>query len=139
MKSYEMAIAEAVIDKTLDAVTEAMHREGRELPGLAACVDLDAVVADIPKPEPVGIYVGIHKGHDVVNLVDDLSIGTKLYAEPPVAEINTELLEALRDFSDYVHTEQCATDGSVQYSNTQINRLAFKARAAIAKAEGETK
>lgn len=46
------------------------------------------------------------------------------------------LLDALRDFSDYVRTEQNATDGQVQYSNTQINRLVFKARAAIAKAEG---
>lgn len=44
------------------------------------------------------------------------------------------LLDALRDFSDYVRTEQNATDGQVQYSNTQINRLVFKARAAIAEA-----
>ena len=48
-----------------------------------------------------------------------------------------DLLEALRDFSDYVRDEQCSTDGAVTYSNTQINRLAFKARAAIAKATGE--
>ena len=47
-----------------------------------------------------------------------------------------ELLAALRDFSEYVHFEQCATDGAVQYCTSQINRLAFKARAAIAKAEG---
>jgi len=46
------------------------------------------------------------------------------------------LLEALRDFSEYVRTEQNATDGQVQYSTTQINRLVFKARHAIAKAEG---
>jgi hypothetical protein len=48
-----------------------------------------------------------------------------------------DLLEALRDFSAYVHAEQSATDGDVRYSNTQINRLVFKARAAIAKATGE--
>lgn len=47
------------------------------------------------------------------------------------------LLEALRDFSEYVRTEQNATDGQVQYSTTQINRLVFKARSAIAKAEGQ--
>jgi len=47
-----------------------------------------------------------------------------------------ELLAALRDFSQYVHAEQCSTDGAVHYCTSQINRLAFKARAAIAKAEG---
>lgn len=47
-----------------------------------------------------------------------------------------ELLEALCDFSEYVHNEQCSTDGAVQYSTTQINRLVFKARDAIAKAKG---
>lgn len=46
------------------------------------------------------------------------------------------LLEAARDFSEYVRTEQNATDGQVQYSTTQINRLVFKARHAISKAEG---
>lgn len=51
--------------------------------------------------------------------------------------VNQELLEALQDFSAYVHAEQSATDGAVQYSTTQINRVAFKARAAIAKATGE--
>lgn len=45
-----------------------------------------------------------------------------------------DLLEALRDFSEYVRAEQSSTDGQVHYSNTQINRLVFKARAAIAKA-----
>lgn len=47
------------------------------------------------------------------------------------------LLEALCDFSEYVHNEQCSTDGAVQYSTTQINRLVFKARDAIAKATGD--
>jgi hypothetical protein len=51
--------------------------------------------------------------------------------------LNAELVEALRDFSDYVRDEQSSTDGAVAYSNTQIHRLAFKARAALAKAEGE--
>ena len=48
-----------------------------------------------------------------------------------------ELLEALRAFSDYVRSTQCATDGPVMFSNGQIAALAFKARAAIAKATGE--
>jgi hypothetical protein len=48
-----------------------------------------------------------------------------------------KLLEVLQEFSKYVHTEQCSTDGAVTYSNTQINRLAFLARDAIAKATGE--
>ena len=49
-------------------------------------------------------------------------------------DANTELLEACKAFSDYVHMEQSATDGAVTYSNTQINRLVFMARAAISKA-----
>lgn len=47
-----------------------------------------------------------------------------------------ELLRSLKDFSDYVRNEQNSTDGAVTYSNTQINRLVFYARAAIAKATG---
>lgn len=47
-----------------------------------------------------------------------------------------ELLKALEDFSNYVHSEQCSTDGAVNYSNTQINRLVFKTRAAIASVKG---
>jgi len=58
-----------------------------------------------------------------------------LYLAPPAVAINEQLLEALRDFSNYVRTEQSSTDGHVQYSNTQINRLAFKARSAIAAAD----
>lgn len=46
------------------------------------------------------------------------------------------LLEALQDFESYVRTEQNSTDGAVQYSSSQIQRLVFKARAAIAKATG---
>lgn len=58
-----------------------------------------------------------------------------LYTEAPAVAVNERMLEALRDFSNYVRTEQSSTDGHVQYSNTQINRLAFKARSAIAAAE----
>ncbi len=47
-----------------------------------------------------------------------------------------DLLEVLQDFLNYVRTEQNSTDGAVQYSSSQIDRLAFKARAAIAKATG---
>lgn len=49
-----------------------------------------------------------------------------------------ELVEALEDFSSYVRDEQCSTDGPVTYSNTQIHRLVFKARAALAKAKEQT-
>ena len=42
-----------------------------------------------------------------------------------------QLREALQDFSDYVRNEQMSTDGPVNYSNTQINRLVFKARKAL--------
>lgn len=52
--------------------------------------------------------------------------------------LNAELVEALEDFSSYVRDEQCATDGFVTYSNTQIHRLVFKARAALAKAKEQT-
>lgn len=51
------------------------------------------------------------------------------------AEAVRELVEALNDFSNYVHAEQSSTDGHVQYSNTQINRLAFKARSALKSAK----
>lgn len=62
----------------------------------------------------------------------------ELLTEPtPAVAVNEQLLEALRDFSNYVRTEQSSTDGHVQYSNTQINRLAFKARSAIAAAQKE--
>ena len=50
--------------------------------------------------------------------------------------LNAALVEALEDFSSYVRDEQCATDGFVTYSNTQIHRLVFKARAALAKSKG---
>lgn len=69
--------------------------------------------------------------------LQELEPETLLYSAPPAAAINEQLLEALNDFSNYVRTEQSSTDGQVQYSNTQINRLAFKARAAIAAAEAE--
>jgi hypothetical protein len=49
-----------------------------------------------------------------------------------------DLLEALKSFSDYVHVEQSSTDGAVTYSTTTINHFAFMARAAIAKATGES-
>lgn len=50
-------------------------------------------------------------------------------AQPAVVQ---QLADALQDFSDYVHIEKSSTDGAIQYSNTQINRLAFKARDALA-------
>lgn len=65
-----------------------------------------------------------------------LKPGDNLYTHPaPAVAVNEQLLEALRDFSNYVRTEQSSTDGHVQYSNTQINRLVFKVRHAIAAAE----
>ena len=42
-----------------------------------------------------------------------------------------ELEQALRDFSDYVRTEQCSTDGQVTYSTSTINHHAFIARKAL--------
>ena len=54
-----------------------------------------------------------------------------------LTKLNAELVEALKDFSDYVRNEQNSTDGAVVYSNTQIHRLVFKARAAISKATGD--
>ena len=52
-------------------------------------------------------------------------------------EVNQELLEVLKAFSDYVRDEQNSTDGAVTYSTTAINHWAFLARAATAKATGE--
>lgn len=59
------------------------------------------------------------------------------HSTPDVAltEVLRELVEALNDFSNYVHAEQSSTDGHVQYSNTQIIRLAFKARSALKSAK----
>ena len=39
--------------------------------------------------------------------------------------------KAAQDFSDYVHAEQSSTDGAVQYSTAQNNRLVFAIRAAL--------
>ena len=47
-----------------------------------------------------------------------------------------ELLEALEAFSNYIHAEQCSTDGPVHYSDGQLTALAVMARKAIAKAKG---
>lgn len=52
-----------------------------------------------------------------------------------MTSLELELLEACKALSDYVHLEQSSNDGAVQYSTTQINRIAFTARAAIARAE----
>src|SRR5574337_33278 len=60
-----------------------------------------------------------------------LEANAKLIAAAP------ELLDALKAFSDYVHAEDCSTDGRVEYSSGQIRSMAFRARAAIAKATGE--
>lgn len=72
--------------------------------------------------------------------IEGFSTGTQLlHVAPKEAQLLSaapELLEALKEFSDYVHSEQCATDGAVQYGTARIERLAFIARAAIAKATG---
>jgi hypothetical protein len=68
----------------------------------------------------------IHAGVDAA----EAEANTRLVVAAP------DLLAALKEFSDYVHAEQCSTDGAVTYSNTQINRLAFLARSAIASAAG---
>lgn len=86
------------------------------------------------------LYHHVEKGdpRDVANFCMFLwNLGqpiTQCHKTPAVA-VNEQLLEALRDFSNYVRTEQSSTDGHVQYSNTQINRLVFKVRHAIAAAE----
>lgn len=51
--------------------------------------------------------------------------------------VNSELLAILKSFSDYVRTEQCATDGAVTYSTTAINHWAFLANDAIIKHGGQ--
>lgn len=67
----------------------------------------------------------------------ELEDGSRQASEPAQPAVVQQLVEALQDFSDYVHVEQSSTDGAVQYNNTQINRLAFKARAALKAAKGE--
>lgn len=49
-----------------------------------------------------------------------------------------ELLQALQDFSEYAHAKECETDGPVKYSHGEITGLAYAARAAIAKARGQS-
>lgn len=51
--------------------------------------------------------------------------------------VNSELFAILKSFSDYVRTEQCATDGAVTYSTTAINHWAFLANDAIIKHGGQ--
>ena len=90
------------------------------------------------------IYAPGSAPQEHVCTVNNLSV-EKLYGrDADVALANArliaaapDLLDALRDFSDYVRNEQNSTDGAVIYSNTQIHRLVFKARAAIAKTTGE--
>lgn len=41
------------------------------------------------------------------------------------------LVAACKGLSDYIHAEQCATDGQVKYSTTTINHHVFQIRAAI--------
>lgn len=96
-------------------------------------------------PGPWSFYDDSNDGR--TNRIEIVAIGktvARIYHSVPAEDLPNarliaaapDLLAALNEFSDYVHAEQCSTDGAVTYSNTQINRLAFLARAAIAKATG---
>lgn len=57
-----------------------------------------------------------------------------MYVEDLIKQ-RDELLEALEAFSNYIHAEQCSTDGPVHYSDGQLTALAIMARKAIYKAK----
>lgn len=108
----------------------------------------DLILAN-DEPTPVTLSVGFIKDDDGkiqhglrVHESEYPEEGAELLVEStpspqkaPPADVVRELVEALNDFSNYVHAEQSSTDGHVQYSNTQINRLAFKARSALKSAK----
>ena len=94
-------------------------------------------LADQLEDESGGVVLGFIPGQPVQE--EELDCNFEAAAElRRLDALNAELVEALEDFSSYVRDEQCSTDGPVTYSNTQIHRLVFKARAALAKAKEQT-
>lgn len=81
-------------------------------------------------------YDRIESDHRAIARLTKSSNGDYYSADGDLIAAAPDLLEALQDFENYVLTEQNSTDGKVQYSNSEINRLVFKARVAIAKATG---
>jgi hypothetical protein len=90
-------------------------------------VDGTEVAVHYGPAESRGNCIAFAYGHGATG---DAEADARLIAAAP------DLLEVLQEFTKYVHTEECSTDGAVTFSNNQINRLAFLARAAIAKATG---
>lgn len=95
------------------------------------------------EPQPNGCpIVGNDKGLMVAMLAHSINYPEQFgeaMANAQLIAAAPELLEALQELNNYVTQEQMATDGAVVYSTTQVNRIAFIARAAIAKAKGEVK
>jgi hypothetical protein len=52
-----------------------------------------------------------------------------------ITQETAQLIEACKALSDYVHAEQCSTDGRVTYSTSTINHHVFQIRAALAQPE----
>ena len=128
MKSYEMQIAEAVRDACIASGDFSCR--------IAERIDLAAIIASVPKPEPVATAWMCHEKmenafarpprneqewleHDSDGYWSTKGYYEKpLYTSPPAVEINAELLEACKAAlsDDQPYIEKC--------------------RAAIAKAEG---
>lgn len=94
MKSRDMQIAEAV----RDACKGCECADGEHfIDGL----DLHTIIASVPKPEPAGHWCDLPRmiprvvwREDFVGIKD----GDPVYAEPPAAEINRQLLDAAMEF-----------------------------------------
>lgn len=99
-----------------EAVRSACAEQARNYPDAAGYIynlDLPAIIASIPAPEPVGEvrrfvaeYDGYCRVSHVTNFTVDVPDGTKLYTSPlpaenaganEVATINRQLLEAAKD------------------------------------------
>lgn len=138
--SYAKQVAEAVRDAMIDAWHEA--DEIRELHAMAN-VDLDAIIASVPKPEPVGYFTGEFGGHVgengamkfVVRAYDAIpEAGSKIYAEPidQSARMDKLIRDLERLSSDWAN-ESCQ---AIPVDAMLINKKVRELWDVIAKAKG---
>lgn len=114
MKNRDMLMAEAV----RDAIADKFSGEYTWLTNISACVlsrsvDLPAIIASVPAPEPVAYMHRLEKitelsfFNETANCVGrhDYIGSIPLYAAPPAVEINQQLLDALKTAERYVHDD----------------------------------
>lgn len=136
MKSRDMQIAEAVREKLMVSLVEQDLAYGVSKATLACFVanitrdvDLAAIIASMPKPEPVGDVALLNEENDY--WLEKLPVGTHLYTAPPASEINRQLLDALKILVKFNTRDWY--DGACAPAEVRI------AKAAIAAAEKENR